>query len=53
MANQNQKTKIKTLYILDMLYTGCSTKETISISWKYDFCRNVLSEMWQEKEKAK
>ena len=31
MANQNQKTKIRTLYILEMLYTGCFTKEAISL----------------------
>ena len=29
VANQNQKTKIKTLYILKMLHTGCSMKEAI------------------------
>ena len=31
MANQNLRSKIRTLYILKMLYTGCSTKEAISL----------------------
>ena len=31
MTNQNQKTKIRALYILKMLYTGCSTKEATSL----------------------
>ena len=31
MANQNKKTKIRTLYILKMLYTRCATEEAISL----------------------
>ena len=31
LANQNKKTRMNTLYILKMLYTGCSTKEAISL----------------------
>ena len=31
VANQNKKTRIKTLYILKLLYTGCSTKKAMSL----------------------
>ena len=31
MTKQNKKTRIRTLYILKMLYTGCSTKEVITL----------------------
>ena len=30
-SNQNKKSKIRTLYILEILYPGCSAKEAISL----------------------
>ena len=35
VANQDKKTKTRTLYILKMLYTWCSTEEAITLppSW--------------------
>ena len=31
VANQNKKAKTRTLYILKMLYTWCSTEEAITL----------------------
>ena len=31
MTNQNQKTEIRILYIMNKLYTGCYTKEAVSL----------------------
>ena len=57
MANQNEKIKIKTLYFLKMLYTGCFIKEAILlfISWstiisrKKDFYTFTSVQKWQNK----
>ena len=41
VANRDQKTKIRRIYILKMLYTWCSTKEAVSLllsrsTWNFD-----------------
>ena len=64
VANQNKKTRIKTSNILKRLYTNiqgaprkkqyhCSFRGAPKIFCKNDFCRSVLSETWQKKQKQK
>ena len=37
MANHNKTTRIRTLYTLKMLYTGCSTKEELKVQEEITF----------------
>ena len=37
MANQNEKTKIRILYLLKILHTGCSLKEAIKRKEKLSY----------------
>ena len=59
LTNQNKTTRIRTVYILKLLHTGCSTKEAIKLlplrspksSRKVDFCRCTLDYLQQTKIK--
>ena len=48
VANQNKKNRIRTLYVLKLLYTGCSTNEAITLLlWQstWNFEKSCLLQM--------